>query len=224
MSQDDTTLAADCLVQSSLHPACFAAGTPVHTKEGLKPIEEVRAGDWVLSQHVSGEGPQTYKRVEKTFIHDSEPIIAIGYMPIGDHTKRGEVIFVTPNHLIWVERLKWKAADKIQRSGLKDTVVRSFDGLKYRVVSNTRILRTDHPDHGFFMSYSIQNTGKILDFKNKEYISMDAFFGKPENRRADRVKKEFLYRTKVYDFEVDDFHTYYVGRLGIWVRSANANY
>jgi Hint domain-containing protein len=34
-------------------PACFAAGTLVHTREGLKAIEQIQVGDWVLSKHES---------------------------------------------------------------------------------------------------------------------------------------------------------------------------
>ena len=29
---------------------CFVAGTLVHTKDGLKPIEQIKIGDWVLSR------------------------------------------------------------------------------------------------------------------------------------------------------------------------------
>lgn len=36
-----------------IHTACFAAGTPVRTLEGLKPIETIQVGDRVLSQDVT---------------------------------------------------------------------------------------------------------------------------------------------------------------------------
>ena len=36
--------------------ACFVAGTLVHTKEGLVPIEQLKIGDWVLSKPENGEG------------------------------------------------------------------------------------------------------------------------------------------------------------------------
>ncbi len=29
---------------------------------------------------------------------------------------------------------------------------------------------------------------------------------------------------KVYNFEVDEFHTYHVGEIGVWVHNANADY
>jgi hypothetical protein len=44
--------------------ACFAAGTLVHTKEGLVPIEQIKVGDWVLSKP-ENRGEQAYKRVLK---------------------------------------------------------------------------------------------------------------------------------------------------------------
>ena len=35
---------------------CFAAGTPVRTMEGFRPIEQIRPGDLVLSQDVATGG------------------------------------------------------------------------------------------------------------------------------------------------------------------------
>jgi Pretoxin HINT domain len=38
------------ILTSTFHLSCFAAGTPVHTLSGLRPIESVRIGDQVLTQ------------------------------------------------------------------------------------------------------------------------------------------------------------------------------
>jgi hypothetical protein len=46
--------------------ACFVAGTLVHTKEGMKPIEQIRVGDYVLSKPENGKGEVAYKRVVRT--------------------------------------------------------------------------------------------------------------------------------------------------------------
>ena len=35
---------------------CFVAGTLVHTKDGLKPIEQIKIGDWVLSRPAGSQG------------------------------------------------------------------------------------------------------------------------------------------------------------------------
>ena len=48
--------------QSGWESGCFVAGTPVHTKEGLVPIEKLRVGDWVLSQPEM-KGELTYRQV-----------------------------------------------------------------------------------------------------------------------------------------------------------------
>jgi hypothetical protein len=44
---------------------CFVAGTPVMTKDGLKPIEEIKAGDQVLSYNEQTKQPE-YKTVVQT--------------------------------------------------------------------------------------------------------------------------------------------------------------
>ena len=38
-------------VLANLNPCkCFVAGTPVHTSDGLKPIEEIKVGDLVAAR------------------------------------------------------------------------------------------------------------------------------------------------------------------------------
>ena len=34
-----------------------------------------------------------------------------------------------------------------------------------------------------------------------------------------QVPEEFLFKLPVYSLEVEDFHTYYVGELGVWVHN-----
>jgi hypothetical protein len=66
----------------SVARGCFSAGTLVHTKEGLMPIEKIRVGDLVLSkpENPADGGELAYKRVLKTFVHEDKAIKQIGYM------------------------------------------------------------------------------------------------------------------------------------------------
>jgi hypothetical protein len=89
----------------------FVAGTLVHTKSGLKPIEEICVGDWVLS-HPEGDVPPSrlreghdysYRQVTKTYVHDDQPIVHVTYLQAtGDGII--EILRVTPNHPIYIKR------------------------------------------------------------------------------------------------------------------------
>ena len=46
------------------HGTCFVAGTPVHTREGLKPMETIRVGDMVLSR-TSRQAPRLSRRLRQ---------------------------------------------------------------------------------------------------------------------------------------------------------------
>ncbi|MCL2021881.1 MAG: Hint domain-containing protein, partial [Betaproteobacteria bacterium] len=62
------------------YKACFVAGTLVRTKDGMKPIEEIRVGDWVLSypddqtppKRPKREDEYFYRQVTKTFVTDDQ--------------------------------------------------------------------------------------------------------------------------------------------------------
>src|SRR5262249_51408534 len=50
--------------------SCFAAGTPIETRDGTKPIEQIRPlADFVLSRDENNpDGPLAYKMVEEIFV------------------------------------------------------------------------------------------------------------------------------------------------------------
>ncbi|BDA78461.1 hypothetical protein LPTSP3_g13910 [Leptospira kobayashii] len=85
----------------TVHPrTCFTAGTLIHTKDGLKAIEEIKVGDEVLSwKEVSQE--ISYKRVTELFTHDVELIYEI-------EIDKKEKLQTTWNHPFWiVEKQAW---------------------------------------------------------------------------------------------------------------------
>ena len=93
-------------------PSCFVAGTLVHTKDGLKPIEQIKVGDYVLSKPDSGVGEQEYKRVTETFVRDGQDIWLVQYIVSGEKTSRALV--VTGNHPIWKEHVGWTTVNNLK--------------------------------------------------------------------------------------------------------------
>lgn len=102
---------------------CFVAGTLVHTKEGLKPIEQIRVGDLVLSRHESGEGELCYQPVTGTFQYENREVFHLGWearkeasdgKPAWDEGR----VAVTGGHPIWVRQFATRSeyATDYQRS------------------------------------------------------------------------------------------------------------
>ena len=76
----------------------FMAGTLVHTKEGLVPIEQLKVGDMALSQDEQ-TSERAYKPVTRTFIHQKQPICKLNFVGVDDEF--GD-IYMTANHPIRV--------------------------------------------------------------------------------------------------------------------------
>jgi hypothetical protein len=94
----------------SLH-SCFAAGTPVHTKLGPKPIETLQVGDQVLALDV------------RSGALDFQPIVAAYHNPPNETLRirlDAETIVATPIHRFWVAGRGWvmardlKAGDSVR--------------------------------------------------------------------------------------------------------------
>ncbi|MFP2925664.1 polymorphic toxin-type HINT domain-containing protein [Pyxidicoccus sp. 3LG] len=142
---------------------CFVAGTPVLTKEGLKPIEEVQAGDevWARSDATDESGWKRVLRIKET---NDKPVVDV---ELGSEDGRGEMIGATPDHPFWVEGRGWTPAGHL------------LPGM--RVPSS----------HGGWLHV----------------------------QRATWRQS----RATVFNFEVEDFHTYFVGDLSAWVHNNNVD-
>ncbi|MFZ6757920.1 polymorphic toxin-type HINT domain-containing protein [Undibacterium sp. Ji50W] len=157
--------------------ARVAAGGPeyltlVHTRDGLKPIDEIQVGDWVLS-HPENEPPPIpkpgpiqpkpaeayfYRQVVKVFVRENQKVSHVQYIDVG----RGkDTLQLAPHHLIWTKYGGWT-----------------------RVAS--------------------MKTGNVLWLANDG----NALVGKVKHTEE---------TARVYHIEVDEFHTYFVGKSGVWV-------
>jgi hypothetical protein len=81
--------------------SCFAPGTTVWTQAGPRPIEEIEAGEMVLSQNPS-TGELAYRTVLQRTVRPPAPMASI--------ETRGEPIFATLGHRFWVNGQGWVMA------------------------------------------------------------------------------------------------------------------
>ena len=99
-----------------LSRVCFAAGTPLLTPDGAKPIEQFKVGDLLLSAPEDDpDGPVTARRVEEVF----QRIGRVVELCVG-----GQTIRTTHEHPFYVEGKGWKQAAALSAGDL----LRSHDG------------------------------------------------------------------------------------------------
>ena len=214
---------------------CFAAGTLVHTKEGLVPIEQIKVGDWVLSKHESGEGERAYKRVVRTFVHEDEQVVRFSYGGRDEDGRFswGESLLVTPNHPVWVVSRGWKEVGQFKVGNAKPRYVEILDGLQAEAGIYEMVYATTKPTIGWLpeslRGESLYHPGTLYDVSQNKYVmdeeqpqySKAAWWGEDRGLKGKKPGKEHLYRATVYNIEVEDFHTYYVGKRGVWVHNKN---
>ena len=216
---------------------CFIAGTLVHTKEGLKPIEQIKVGDWVLSKPESGQGEQAYKRVTKTFEHWSNDLYLLSAdQPTGyDVTEKtpeltrqldskygssAQWVVTTGEHPFYVNKISsayaelgWVSARNLSYT----TKIELVDGNSSYLRYCDKVYKTSEPNIGFTPREPGQlDVGVLVDFSANDFVvsKIDRPFG------FEHEGDDFAYHGSfVYNIEVEDFHTYYVGELGIWVHN-----
>jgi hypothetical protein len=226
------------------HPAlgCFVAGTLVHTKEGLKPIVQVKVGDWVLSRpEDSADGTEPgYKRVSKTFRFENKEVVRFWWkrrvngnvhiqdMPNWDH------VYVTPNHPVWLNPHGWVPMGRCYMTDKNrpGTIDRGYgewagkelvlaDGNPGAMLDVMDLYKTDRPEVAFADEDEDYGFGSLIDFSGPEpLVGNDEMEYDYENWGDPVDETRDLYTTTVYNIEVEDWHTYFVGKTGLWVHNA----
>lgn len=220
---------------------CFIAGTLVHTDHGPVPIEQIQVGDKVLSQPEQG-GEAAFRRVVNTFQFDDKEIwvVKIRNWDPDSSAPNAEVrhLYCTGNHPVWVDGLGWTAAENLREADR----LRLADGNEASVIIVWPVIRTPIPGVGWvsvdtLKSWDGLERAHIVDFRNgcnlwqypmwrcEETVVpyREQFcFGDIPGLFSSKAMADVFYgddrsfRTRVFNLEVEDFHTYYVGTLGVW--------
>jgi hypothetical protein len=219
----------------------FAAGTLVHTRDGLLTIERIKIGDWVLSQP-EATGERAYKRVVRTTRFDDKAVVRVRCVSLNGESFRAETLIVTGNHPFFVHgydvadifgnledyadmRTGWVRADWL----VYGAVVELANGERMRISMVDRIWRTKTEGVGFIAPRD-QESGDVIDMRDgtiKETfgagITADFFGVEDFNWRYEdeQLIDKWAYKRTVYNVEVEDFHTCYVGEAGVWVHNTN---
>ncbi len=146
---------------ASQNMVCFIAGTKVLTVAGLVAIENIKAGDMVISTN-----PDTLETAEKTVL---------------------------------------------------ETYVRQVNKLVNLTINGEKIVTTDN--HPFYVQgRGFINAGSLL--VGDKLISVNGDDLTIEDYHIELTKEP----VSVYNFQVEDFHTYFVGDCAVWVHNAECSH
>ena len=116
---------------------CFRKGTLITTKNGLKPIEEIKKGDYVLTHN------NRYKEVVVPMVNPAKEIYSL---------KVEEVIetFVTPEHPIRVKESRESEPKWIKVKDLdKEKHFVQLGNFEYSTIEEVKLLSTDETVYNF---------------------------------------------------------------------------
>ena len=123
---------------------------------------------------------------------------------------------VTPNHPFFVENVGWTRADELDPG----TKVELRDGTLAYVNHVAPIYRAGSADIGWAPYSDIDSsTGHRIDLRHG---SVSIEYGLKESAPGFDCTVEYHeLRHRVFNIEVEDFHTYYVGTTGLWVHNTD---
>ncbi len=92
---------------------CFTGDTLVSTEDGLRPIEEILAGDYIWSEYIT-TGEKKLKRVTNVSVTMTNLLVHVT-------TESGTVINTTESHPYYVENKGWVAAINLENGDILHT-------------------------------------------------------------------------------------------------------
>lgn len=207
----------------------FVAGTLVYSKGGLIPIGEVQVGDLVLSH---AEDPRKgterdYKRVSRTFSFEDQQIMQFVW---SQNDGRGggafDHAFSTPNPLVWshpqgwvpIGRVPYTSAGGEEWFGRNLVMADGSVGERYEINS---VYCTKRKEVAFVHCDGFASGNYVcLPLAPDKFLDEQEF--ELDEWREDQDSDEWLiHTTKVCHLEVEEWHTFFVGKTGLLVHDVS---
>jgi Pretoxin HINT domain len=125
----------------------------IQTIDGEKSIEDIKIGDWVLSDDPNTPGGIEYKQVLQTFNHDTTSLVDI-YID-------GEKITTTDTHPFWVQDVGWVAARDLNAGTHLQTKTESWLSID-KVETHTGLTTVYNFEVAGFHTYFVSDLGLLV--------------------------------------------------------------
>lgn len=228
--------------------AGFSAGISINTDKGLIAIQNIKVGDLVLSKPKTGEGNFCYKPVVRIFSYENKESWKLTYFEIKANTDlsklnkskllqlshKGKLIGITatPNQTFWVKDVGWTRLDELKYGQIIETSDQEIIGLVFMVdplrkTSMQNVAGSYHPSNIFNANKKGFDIDDVEYFNFIEYGLEGPIRGIGDgnvpspicvNGESVHVLSE-TFKLKIYSFEVEDYHTYFITNKGLWVHN-----
>ncbi len=121
--------------------------------DGEKAIEDIKIGDWVLSDDPNTPGDIEYKQVLQTFNHDTTNLVDIFI--------NGEKITTTDTHPFWVQDVGWVAAKHLNAGYHLQTKTESWLAID-KVETHTGLTTVYNFEVAGFHTYFVSDLGLLV--------------------------------------------------------------
>lgn len=196
----------------------FIAGTPIHTRNCLVPIEEIRVGDWVWSK-AEMNAKLLCKQVTKVWKFPEQPVLAIQIILNGDRVKRlpipdeqlaTRMLIMGAKQALQTMMDGWLEAERIGRG--ECLLVRN-EGYAYVSASAAAVLKTHNPLHGLHSTDDAPDCGwgQLIDFNRYPYVDFSQATVEFDAFDEGYLPPEMWHPT--YSIEVEDSYNFFVGDL-----------
>lgn len=220
----------------------FVAGTLVHTDRGLIPIQNIKVGDLVLSMTEDELGQYIYKAVTKTTKMKRE-IYRLLYWARDQYeedTPKIHYILTTLGNYIWsIAKEKWLKTDMYLISeNIGDELWVKDQQQPYHFLYINQVYQGYDENHKLY-GYTIEpfamdwaDSGGIETFLDIGDDAIKHYIRRYKNEYIPNIAEDIDMPTLIYiahradgtpllidtyHIEIEDFKTYFVGELGLWV-------
>lgn len=177
---------------------CFAEGTLVWTRDGLKSVEQIKVGDWVLSKDPR-LGKQEYRKVIATIKSNAMQLCKLRYRIFMPQKTPIKAKLRQPAKTIAHGNSKDGEESEEEDSESEEDEIECTKEHLFWVVNR----------QGFVPAGSLTVGDRLLLASGQEAVIVAI------SQKAVKSGQSFI----TYNLEVEDFHTYFVGKKGVLVHN-----